>query len=232
MPELWAAIEGLDDIISSASQIELFLEVRTLTERASRWLLRNRVQPLAMAETVRWFAGDVKALSELLPSVLAGSVASLYEASVDEWVKAGVPETLARRVAGLPALFAGLDIVETARATSAGLAQTAAVYFALGEMVSLDWMRDQIVALPRDDRWQALARAALREDLNALRAAITAEVLREQATGDGHEQVKAWFGEHEDAAARCLAVIDEIVAGGRADLATLSVALREIRALA
>ena len=39
------------------------------------------------------------------------------------------------------------------------------VYVKLGSRVGLNWLRDRIIELPRTNRWQALARAALREDL-------------------------------------------------------------------
>ena len=59
----------------------------------------------------------------------------------------------------------------------------AEVYFALDEYLKLDWLRGRILDLPRDDRWQSLARAALREDLHVVHSAITAEVLRTSPPG-------------------------------------------------
>ena len=45
-------------------------------------------------------------------------------------------------------------------------------YFRLGSRLELNWLRDRIIELPRANRWQALARAALRDDLyHLLRAA-------------------------------------------------------------
>ncbi|MGD9527335.1 MAG: hypothetical protein AB7J32_23790, partial [Pseudonocardia sp.] len=96
----------------------------------------------------------------------------------------------------------------------------------------LDWLQGRILGLPRDDRWQALARAALREDLHVVRSAITAEVMRTTPPGGhGREHVRAWIATIEAAVQRCLRLLDDIAASGRSDLATLSVALREIRTL-
>ena len=81
-------------------------------------------------------------------------------------------------MAALPALFSALDVIDVAQATGRELEQVAAVYFALDQHLQLDWLRERILRLPRDDRWQALARAALRDDLYAVRAALTAEVLQ------------------------------------------------------
>ena len=51
------------------------------------------------------------------------------------------------------------------------------VYFGIGSRLGLDWLRDRILELPRTDRWQSLARAALRDDLYRLHRSLTREIL-------------------------------------------------------
>ena len=46
------------------------------------------------------------------------------------------------------------------------------VYAIIGDRLRLDWLHDRIVELPRADRWDALARNALREDVAAEHRAI------------------------------------------------------------
>ena len=62
------------------------------------------------------------------------------------------------------------DIVEVARATERPPEPVMATYFRLGSRLELNWLRDRIIELPRANRWQALARAALRDDLSACTA--------------------------------------------------------------
>ena len=233
LPELWDAIEALDGAVAASTQVELFLVARTLAERANRWLLGNRRQPLDITATVQAFSSGLAALGEQIADLAGPADSDAMRATTERYVAAGVPRSLAGRVASLPALFAGLDIVEIARTSSCRLVEAAEVYFALGEPLLLDWLRDRIAALPRDDRWQALARAALREDLYAARAAITTEVLRagEGDAGTGADLTRRWLSQLDSSADRCVAALDSIYADGRADLATLSVALREIRGL-
>ena len=59
----------------------------------------------------------------------------------------------------------GLDVVSVAD-----------VYFSLGARLELHWLRDRIVALSRDTRWEAMARAALRDDVYSEQAALTASL--------------------------------------------------------
>jgi glutamate dehydrogenase len=143
-----------------------------------------------------------------------------------------VPKDLAWSVGTLPDLISALDITMVARSTARPVGEVAEVYYTLDEYLKLDWLRDRILELPRDDRWQSLARAALREDLHVVHSAITAEVLRTIPPGaKGHERVDHWVGTIEAATNRCLRLLGDIINSGRFDLATLSVALREIRTL-
>jgi NAD-specific glutamate dehydrogenase len=48
----------------------------------------------------------------------------------------------------------------------------------------------------------------------------------------GADQVQRWLTSMGEVADRCLVALDRIVASGQADLAALSVAMREIRNLA
>jgi len=143
-----------------------------------------------------------------------------------------VPQALAERVAVAEALVPTLDIAEIATSSGLDVTAVAEVYFALGAKLDLNWLRDRVVALSRDTRWEAMARAALRDDVYAEQAALTAEVIRSGSDGVGaRERIETWSARNSEAVERCLCVLGDIKAGGAADLAQLSVAVREIRNL-
>ena len=94
-------------------------------------------------------------------------------------------------------------------------------------------LRDRIDALPRQDRWQTLARAALRDDLYGQQAGLTAGVLRDtNGDLDASARIEAWVEKNKVATERFVQVLRDIGASGNFDLSTLSVALRELRNLA
>ena len=160
-------------------QIDLLLEGRRLVERASRWLLGNRPRQLDIASTVRHFRpGRDGAVRVDHAAAAHRRTPSRWPARADELRERGVPEDLATRVAALPIMFAALDIVMVADESELDVERVAAAHFRLGNRLGLHWLRDRIVALPRDDRWRARARAALRDDLYAIHREITSEVLR------------------------------------------------------
>ena len=105
-------------------------------------------------------------------------------------------------------------------------------YFQLGSRLELNWLREQILELPRANRWQALARAALRDDLYSLHRALTQEVLGAGAPGaESSIAIEAWSRRNGAAIERCLGMLADIKASRMYDTTTLPVALREVRNL-
>ena len=228
LPAFWTEVEALDDQVPAAVQTTMFLEGRKLVERGTRWALRHRGRPLDIAAAVEALAPGVRAMATALPRLLVDGERQSWAAAARRLTGDGVPADLANHVAGFEALYAGLDLVEVAAEVDEPVEVVAAVYLALGDRLDLHWLRDQIVALPRDNRWQSLARAALREDLYAQQRALAAEVLRASEPGtDPAARIESWLAGNRDVALRGALVISDIKAAGAADLATLSVALRE-----
>jgi glutamate dehydrogenase len=212
----------------------MLLEARRLVERATRWLLRSRPRPLDIGAEIEGFAPGAAAVADALPAVLVSTEREEFEARVGSLVEDGVPAELARRVASLDELFAALDIVGVAGAAERSIGDVAALHFVIGGRLHLHWLRDRIATLPRENRWQAMARAALRDDLFSLHAELTADVLR---AGDGGEPADAdarldgWIDANRPLVERCLGILSDIRAGETYDLTTLPVALRELRNL-
>ncbi len=228
----WAEVEALDNRASADVQITMLLEGRKLVERAARWFLRNRAQPLDIQATIDAFAEGVAALRSVLTQHLPAQGRERIEVRMRRFVDdGGAPEDLASRVAGFTELLSALDIVQVANLRGASVLEVADVYYALGEELSLNWVRDQINALPRKDRWQTLGRDALRDDLYNQQRALTSNVLVGAPVDGSTSRVGTWLEANRSAAARCRRLLDDIRAKDRVDFTMLSVALRETRSL-
>ncbi len=230
--QLWATIEALEGHVAADVLTRMRLEVRTIVERASRWLVTNRRPPIDIGAQVELFAEPVARVMEELPAVLCGRELALFEERRDNLLGAGVPKEVAVRVAALPPAYASLGIVEVHTATGADLHEVARVHFKLGERLWLGRLLERIVALPRQDRWQTMARAALRDDLHAVHAALTAQVLTDtEADPEAEQRVDAWMEQDAVVVARAAQTLADIVDGDQHDLARLSVGLRVVRTL-
>jgi glutamate dehydrogenase len=157
MPGLWSEVEALDNRAQAQGQIEALLEGRKLCERAARWLLRNRPRPLDITGDVAAFREGVAQLAALIPSLASEASVAAATARCERLTGLGIPPPLAQRISWFEELSPALDIVSVATERGRDPSEVAVTWFALGRGLDLDWMRDSIVALPRDNRWQALA---------------------------------------------------------------------------
>jgi glutamate dehydrogenase len=183
---------------------------------------------------VAQFAPAAATLAGLFPGVLEAEDRQAWDATIERATDAGVPAELATTVAGLSPLFSALDIAEVADAADRPIDNVAPLYFKLGSRLQLPWLRERIVELPRTNRWQGLARAALRQELYTLHRALTWEALATLGAPAGagpDEEVDDWAQEHAAALERCLSVLADIRAARTYDVTTLTVALREVRNL-
>ncbi len=231
MPSFWAQVQRLDGVVNVNTQIALLLEGRKLTERAARWLLHNRRSPFGIQDTIDFFAGGVLAVGSGLPKLLTGPDFEGFAERRESYVSAGVPGDLADRTAAMVPAYSAFDIVEIATASARGVEETAEVYFDLAERLQITRLRDRITALPRDDRWNTAARAALRDDLYAAHAALARDVLQVSGGGSPEERLARWTQRNAAAVARAAQTLTEIWETDRFTMATLSVAVRAIRAL-
>ncbi|WP_445256790.1 NAD-glutamate dehydrogenase [Nocardioides aurantiacus] len=215
---LRADIAALDHEVDAAVQTRMRLEVRTLVERGARWLLDGRRIEADTDTLVDTYEVTVEQVMAELPSLLAGEELEAFEVRRDELVGLGVPEALAARVAVCPPAAMLLGVVETASRDERDPLEVARTHMELGAHLGLSRLLSLILRLPRDDRWQSMARAALRDDLHAVHARLTANAL----AGDPPP---------ERDVEQAITSLAEICSDDEADLARVSVALRVVRSL-
>ncbi|MGH3967514.1 MAG: NAD-glutamate dehydrogenase domain-containing protein, partial [Mycobacterium sp.] len=226
--KLWRQIRraGLSVTVSD----RMTLDTRRLIDRTGRWLLNYRPQPLAVGAEINRFAETVAALTPRMSEWLRGDDKAIVEKEAGEFVSQGAPEDLAYMVAGGLYRYSLLDIIDIADIDDREAAEVADTYFALMDRLGTDGLLTAVSGLPRNDRWHSLARLAIRDDIYASLRALCFDVL---AVGEpdesGEEKIAEW--EHTSASRvdRARRTLNEIYESGDRDLATLSVAARQIR---
>src|SRR5262249_25988915 len=148
-------------------------------------------------------------------------------------VDEGVPASLAARVAGSDLALVALPALLLAETYNIEPRTAAHVQLVVNDRLGLDRVRVRIGALPRGDRWQTEARAALRDDFYESQHALAAAVLRDtDAATTPETRVDAWLADHADEVERYEAVADEVERTEPGDLAALAVVRRALRDLA
>jgi glutamate dehydrogenase len=232
LDDFWRAVSALDHQVPTDVQAMLYLEYRRLVDRSTRWLVQARRASIDVLGEVEHFRPEIERLVPMVPDLLVGSEHERLLMRQEEFAGLGVPQDLATRGATLLDSFSLLDVVEIAAAEKLPAEEVAAVYFVMSERMEVDKMLTRITGLPRDDRWTALARSALRYDLYAALAGLTSNVLTATSSADGPaERITAWEKANSEGVTRAQATLTEIIESDIYDLATMSVALRTIRTL-
>ena len=225
--DLWRAIEALDYKVPDRVQTAIIIDSGRLIVRGTLWFLRNRAHLADLTRSIGHFAAGTKRVAALLPEILANSEQTTFTAAAARLEKEGVPPELARRAAGLDAMFGALDIVAVASALRREIDSVARVHFALAGELDFPWLRSKIGMLSADDHWHALAKAALRDDLASTLRALSQDVLSDSAA----DPIGAWKARNGVLYERFRQVLADLRATEPPDLAMLSVAMRELRNL-
>jgi glutamate dehydrogenase len=221
---LWAQVDALSGTVKLDVQIDLFLELRSMAERATLWLLRHRKLPLDIASAVATYRDGMKELVSLEGS-LRGRMREQTFAAEASRLAAGVPETLAQRSVQWPLLHTCFDMIDVAARTGRSLREVAATYWHVFDVLDLPWLWDAVGGLPRGTRWQMQARAALRDDLVGALADLVEDALLAGSVPD-------WQAANERMISRMMAMFTQLRRVDAHDVTTLSVAVRQLRNLA
>jgi glutamate dehydrogenase len=230
-----ARVEALDAKVPTAAQTALYLEFRRLLDRTVRWFLSSRPSTLDIGAEVERFAGVVRELAPAIPDLLRGDEAARLERRAGEFQQAGVPADLALHAASLLDQFSLLDIVDIAADTGREPTDVAPLYYLVSERFAIDTMLAKVTRLPREDRWDALARGALRDDLYAVLESMTRSVIETSGAAgveaDPAKQWQAWEDANADSVTRARSALSGIKRLDAPNIAALSVALRTLRSV-
>jgi glutamate dehydrogenase len=232
LPVTWRAIVTLGNTVPVSVADDMMLELRRLLDRAGRWLLLNRPQPLAVGAEINRFRAIVQALVPRVPGWLTGREADNVTAAARRLAQQGVPDELARRVCTGLTSFGLLDVVDVAELAEHDTQAVAQLYYALSAHLDINRILNSISELQRGDRWQALARLALRDDLyHALRDITLNALHSSHIWTDPTTTITRWEQQNPATLSRTRTTLTDISRTGNLDLATLSVAVRALARL-
>ena len=222
---LWDQIDALDYQVDATLQLDLLARLTGIAQRASRWMLRARSQGSDLPTLIQAYQPAARELREHLSDWLPAAANASWQSATEKLVGAGVAAGLAENLSALDFIFPALDLVDLARHANTGLEQAARAYFAIDAELGLTGWRSQISRLPTDTLWQTQARASARDDIYSIASQVTRGLLSRQ------EQLLDWRVQHAPEIDRLRRLLSDISTQG-ADLAPVSVALRELRQLA
>jgi glutamate dehydrogenase len=134
------------------------------------------------------------------------------------------------RVAYLIVMPSACDIIRIAAAHGVPAEEVARLYFAVGEVLGFGWLRYQAEKIGAASHWQRLAVAAVIEELYSHQRDVTVRVF-DAAGATDESAIEAWSRTRAPAVNRMRSLLGELQAAAKVDLAMLTVASRQLRAL-
>ncbi len=230
--ELWLSIEALDNRVAATAQYEALLATGDYVEQLTRRLLLARAprQHADIGAEVARLTPAFDTLERLLPDALVGIARDSYQEIYTRQLAAGLPASLASRLAGLMALRATPDLALIAEALRRPLAAVAQQYFQTAAALGIDWLAEAIRRLRTTSTWQAVARERLYTACLDGQRNLAARALRERA-GEGAARAR-WIERLGAPGQQWLFTLRDLRVSAAPDLAALMAGAEALRNLA
>lgn len=222
---LFNEIEALDNKIDTNTQYTMLLQVRRQLERVTRWILH-------LALTGKEVSTVFAILQAHMPTQLSLASRGLKDSErhqliIQQWIDKGVPDKLAKIVGCLDTVIPLLNSAQIAEQYNYPIDDVTKLYFKLAQVVRLDWLTSLIDTLPRQNRWQTLARLACRYDIYQGYSKLVERVLHSNSNKSVDQTLAEWLTANVTEIEHCQQLFEELEQSVP-DLAMISAAIREI----
>lgn len=231
--KLRGEIVGLDNKVSADVQNRILFQVRRMVRRSTRWFLRHKNPAFTtIQENIDFYKKAFDDLRKNSLSYLDEKEAQEIQKDIDAYVEQGVPKKLAEQIGILSTIFSAMDIAEIADNTSQKISTVSQIYFQLGAEIQLHWFLQQVNAQPVANHWQALARAAFREELDWQQRSLATTVLKlSDETKAPEKMLELWYDKNNQYVARWKHMLADFKTTKSHEFAKFSVSLRELMLL-
>jgi glutamate dehydrogenase len=226
---LWKEIEELHGV-TAATQSQLFVMVNDFIEHSCRWFLQHVPQPMNMNEVMARYAPAIEQIAKHTRSMMSDSARKAFTQIVETLTAQNVPAPLAERMAMLEVMTAATDIADAARISKLPVANVGRIYFEIGAVLKLGWLRRSAQDLMAENYWQQLAVKSLVVEFYQAQRRLSLEVIAK--FGKAKDAGESWRRANADALVRFENFISDLRTQPTLDYPMLIVALRQVQAIA
>jgi glutamate dehydrogenase len=227
IPELLDGIKRNEDRIPAEQEYRWLTATEGVLNRTVRWAVENLPEETEVGGVIERFKAPVAELRDILPSIVAGSLQSALEDSLEELKGGGVPSEAAQRVAALQFLGELMAVTRISQEVDVSVGDVGHAYFALADEVDFSLLIELLKMTPGEDTWEQRAAQGLLQDLGQARRDLTLAVLNiEGATMD--ERLANLRERHAGRLTSMREVLEELMLSENINVSALTVATREI----
>ncbi len=163
----------------SAPRSELYealIELEEGKRMVARFLVKSNRAVLDEGLVAQW-RDALDALFEGVRDFLAPGELRRLDERVDQLKAGGPSEAVAERVACLPLVDRGLNILRVAESSGTAAATVAPIYTRIGEGAALNWLYERLAFVPSASYWDRIILSDLRQGVLDLHRVLTEAVL-------------------------------------------------------
>lgn len=226
---IFKQIEDLESIINAEKQTQLVMLYVRVLRRVTRWFLRNQRMRLNISKAIKLYEPGVVEMKKALPDILGEKHRQLFDEHLEQFLELGISPSLCHELVITRSLFSAMDIIEVAHKFNLKVAESAQLYFAIGEFLDLGWIRMQIISHPTDNNWEALSREALRDDLDWQQKKLSEGIVAlSNGKRDYLSAVKTWSENHVGLITRWQQILTDLRGATSLNYTMYFVAIREL----
>jgi glutamate dehydrogenase len=229
--ENWAEVEGLVGTIPVQIERDLLMGIDELVEEVARWQLTNT--PLGtMSEIISATRPEFQKLAKSMAAISPAERRATRKEDQEQLTAFGVPDEVAQRHLYQGDLVHACNIIEVAGRSGRPVEDVAKIFLLAGPSFELDWLELQVERLPAASRWHRQAVQAVNEELVALRRRLAEGILAEAGDRSPEDAVDHYLAGRSHALGRLVRFVQALAVDGIDDVASVVVAIRQIRGLA
>jgi glutamate dehydrogenase len=226
----WEAIEKLVGVLPPTILDELMRGIDRLVEITARWYLQHA--PGQLGRAIEAHREPFRAFEEAVAAVAPEAWKLQRDREVWKLMDDGVPEDIARRHVIQPFLIHGPNVVTVAVEDEAEIQDVTRAFFLVGDAGYVDWLEGRVREIPVTSRWHRWALQAVEDDLLAARRKLAEQALAHVDGIGVDEAVDRYLASNEEVRGRLGRFMRSLALEEASDLAAVTVAVRQIRALA
>lgn len=220
LPQMWAAIEALDNKVPAGVQLDALNEVFVVAKRTVTWYLRFGGGDLNVTKEIEAFQPGVEMLKKSVAKIVPEGLRASVQEDEKHFADSGMTAALASDIAVAKLLSSATDITSIARRSGADIKAIAEMYFVVGDRLGLVWLRRKVAELVPQTSWQARIMGGLTDDFYIHQAALTmafAGSVKKNAKPD-RAMVDKWFADNSVRTNKINALVGELRAQPQVDL--------------
>ncbi len=230
---LWDDLEAMDNKILEQVLLHSMRDIAKSASDAVTWFLTRGEKTFTTNNIINNFKPHILQLRKKIDTLLVGNLKDNTLQRYKSLVNDGIPEDVAKTISYMPVMAFAPDIINIALKHKADLMETAQIYFWIGDVFNLDWLRNKAKFMSSEDPREIEAMAGMVHEINMIQTDMTAAILTDKSLtkAKGLSKTDAWVALHQNQVTSFYTMFEDLKNTGHIDLASMILAEQQLRRL-